>query len=67
MNGRGVTLDSGVLIALDHRKTGTLKPIRTLVANGRKITVPMVVLAEWWRGATEQGLWRRAFEIEEKR
>ena len=65
MNGRGVTVDSGVLIALDHRKAASLKLIRTLVANGRKITVPMVVLAEWWRGTTEQALWRRAFEIEE--
>ena len=50
--GRGLTFDTGALIALERRR----KRIREVLAAARSlrvcITVPTVVVAEWWRGQT---------------
>lgn len=48
--GRGLTFDTGALIALEARRkriTEILAAARTLRT---RITVPTVVVAEWWRG-----------------
>lgn len=48
--GRGLTLDSGALIAVEARRLRMkriLAAARTLMV---PITVPTVVVAEWWRG-----------------
>ncbi len=50
MTAAGFTFDTGALIALergDHRMRVVLRLAR---ADGIRITVPTVVLGEWWRG-----------------
>jgi predicted nucleic acid-binding protein len=50
------TLDTGALIALERGE----KRMRTLLLasldDGRTVTVPAVVLAEWWRGRSRRRL-----------
>jgi predicted nucleic acid-binding protein len=46
----GVTFDTGALIALEKRKPRMGKVLRTLREDGVLITVPAVVVTEWWRG-----------------
>lgn len=45
----GVTLDTGALIALERRRLTMQEVYATALANGTVITVPTVVVAEWWR------------------
>ena len=45
-----ITLDTGALIALDDRGYRILRLVGAATAAGERITVPTVVLAEWWRG-----------------
>jgi predicted nucleic acid-binding protein len=47
---RGVTLDTGVLIALERRKSSALALLRACRLSRARITIPAGVLAEWWRG-----------------
>jgi predicted nucleic acid-binding protein len=47
---RGVTFDSGVLIALERRHAGALALLRACRMSRASITIPAVVVAEWWRG-----------------
>ncbi|MEM7607188.1 MAG: PIN domain-containing protein [Myxococcota bacterium] len=46
----GITLDTGALIALARRKREAVNLLRNAQLRGRPITVPAVVIAEWWRG-----------------
>jgi predicted nucleic acid-binding protein len=46
-----ITLDTGALIALDDRGNRILRMVGAATAAGERITVPTVVLTEWWRGA----------------
>lgn len=52
----GLTLDTGALIALERRK----QRVRTLVYAATEarlsITVPVVVISEWWNGRPGQAL-----------
>ena len=48
---RGVTFDTGVLIALERRKAGALALLQACRLSRTKITIPATVLAEWWRGS----------------
>jgi len=48
---RGVTFDTGMLIALERRKAGALALLQACRLSRTKITIPATVLAEWWRGA----------------
>ena len=48
---RGVTIDTGVLIALERRKGSALALLRACKLSRARITIPATVLAEWWRGA----------------
>lgn len=62
---RGLTLDTGVLVALergDHRARAIVAAAKR---RGDRITVPTVVIVEWWRG--QRGPAARlldAFEVE---
>ncbi|HEY3352518.1 MAG TPA: PIN domain-containing protein [Polyangia bacterium] len=48
---RGVTFDTGVLIALERRDAGALALLRACRLSRASITIPATVIAEWWRGA----------------
>jgi len=45
----GLTLDSGALIGLGRRHQRIRRVFATAVRDNVRITVPVVVLAEWWR------------------
>jgi len=47
---RGVTFDTGVLIALERRHAGALALLRACRISRASITIPAGVVAEWWRG-----------------
>lgn len=47
---RGVTFDTGALIALERRKAGALALLRACRLSKARITIPAAVVAEWWRG-----------------
>jgi predicted nucleic acid-binding protein len=48
---RGVTFDTGMLIALERRKSGALALLRACRLSRAHITIPAAVVSEWWRGA----------------
>lgn len=48
---RGVTFDTGVLIALERRHAGALALLRACRIARARITIPAGVVAEWWRGS----------------
>ena len=48
---RGVTFDTGVLIALERRHAGALALLRACRISRAAITIPAAVVAEWWRGS----------------
>lgn len=48
----GLTFDTGALIALERRRQRIARVYRVAVEDGIPVTVPTVVLAEWWRGRT---------------
>jgi len=49
----GLTFDTGVLIALERRAQRAWNVYRAAREAKVRITVPSVVLAEWWRGRTD--------------
>jgi predicted nucleic acid-binding protein len=52
---QGITFDTGALIALERRRLRMAKVFRAARAEGRRMTVPTVVIAEWVRaGAGER-------------
>src|SRR5262245_14910227 len=51
----GLTFDTGALIGLERARHSMRKVYDTAVAHNIRITVPSVVVAEWWRaGAREK-------------
>jgi hypothetical protein len=48
----GLTFDTGALIALERRHQRIARVYATAVADALPVTVPAVVIAEWWRGRT---------------
>jgi hypothetical protein len=50
---RGLTFDAGALIALERRHLRISKIYTTAVADGLSVTVPAVVISEWWRGRSD--------------
>jgi predicted nucleic acid-binding protein len=50
---RGITLDTGALIALERRRDRMLRLLRASVEQRLPVTIPVVVLAEWWRSRTD--------------
>jgi predicted nucleic acid-binding protein len=61
---KGATLDTGFLIALERGEERAGKLLTAMGEGRRMITVPVVVLAEWWRGSPEQRRLRHAFTVE---
>ena len=49
----GLTFDTGALIALERRRQRMALVYATAVADGLVVTVPAVVVAEWWRGRSD--------------
>lgn len=49
----GLTFDTGALIALERRHQRMARVYATAVGDGILITVPAVVIAEWWRGRSD--------------
>jgi predicted nucleic acid-binding protein len=49
----GVTLDTGALVALERRRDRVLRLLRGARERGLAVTVPVAVVAEWWRGRTD--------------
>jgi predicted nucleic acid-binding protein len=45
----GITFDTGALIALERRRDAMRKVYAAAIAAGFVITVPTVVVTEWWR------------------
>lgn len=50
---QGATYDTGMLIALERYKSRALQIHERLRERKIRVTVPMVVIAEWWRGRTD--------------
>lgn len=50
----GVTFDSGALMAIDRRKQRMLQRLSAMKEFGVKITVPAVVITEWWRSGSSR-------------
>ena|SRR5688572_7729058 len=50
---KGLTLDTGALIALERRRLRMARIYTTAVADGLVVTVPAVVISEWWRGRSD--------------
>jgi hypothetical protein len=47
---RGLTFDTGALIGLERRHQRIARVYRAAVSDGLPVTVPAIVIAEWWRG-----------------
>jgi hypothetical protein len=54
---RGLTFDTGALIALEASRHGMRKVYHSAVTNGILITVPAPIVTEWWRGGAREK-WR---------
>ncbi len=52
---QGVTFDAGALVALERRKDRARRVFQRLRELDVLITVPLIVVGEWWRGRTD---WR---------
>ncbi len=61
----GLTLDTGALIALERRRARVTRLVRRAVEDWLPTTVPVAVIAEWWRGRSDaRDAVRRAIRIE---
>jgi predicted nucleic acid-binding protein len=49
----GITLDTGALVALERRRDRVLRLLRAARERAMPVTVPVAVVAEWWRGRTD--------------
>ncbi len=49
----GLTFDTGALLGLEKRRHRIRKVLDVAAQDGLTITVPAVVIIEWWRGASE--------------
>jgi predicted nucleic acid-binding protein len=53
MTIRGVTLDTGALLAIERRKQRGVQLLQLAQRRLVVLAVPMPVIAEWWRGRTD--------------
>lgn len=63
----GLTFDTGALINLEQRRLDMRKVVATALKNRVTVTVPAVVVAEWWRsgrGAGQREQILRMFVVE---
>jgi len=54
MTTSGLTFDTGMLIALERRKQRAWNVYREARNQKVPVTVPTVVIAEWWRGRSDR-------------
>ena len=50
---RGITLDTGALVAIERRKQRGTQLLELARRRLAVLSVPMPVVAEWWRGRTD--------------
>jgi predicted nucleic acid-binding protein len=50
---RGLTFDTAALIGLERRHQRIARVYRAAVSDGLPVTVPAIVIAEWWRGRSD--------------
>jgi predicted nucleic acid-binding protein len=63
----GLTFDTGALIGLERRRHRMREVYATAVAHRVPITVPAVVIAEWWRAGVrekERAILLRSLRVE---
>ena len=53
MSVRGITLDTGALIAMERRKQRGTQLLDLAKGGVAVLATPMPVIAEWWRGRTD--------------
>jgi hypothetical protein len=63
MRLRGVTADTGFLVALEKSKQRAIELLAVARARRLPVTVPVAVLAEWWRSG-RQAHYIQAFDVE---
>ena len=63
MRLRGVTVDTGFLMALERSKQRAIELTALAGTRGIRFTLPVAVLAEWWRDGKHQGHYLKAFAI----
>ena len=49
----GITFDTGALIALERRSLRARRVVERAAETRTRITVPSVVITEWWRGRSD--------------
>lgn len=49
----GLTFDTGALISLERRQQRIGRVYRAALTDGVPVTVPAVIVAEWWRGRSD--------------
>ena len=54
MTGAGLTLDTGALIALESGRLTMRKVFYAALVEHVRVTVPAVVVAEWWRAGRRE-------------
>ena len=64
MSFSGITADTGFLVGVERSKQRALLPLKIAIARRLPISVPVAVLAEWWRGGPRQAKILKAFEVE---
>lgn len=64
MSLSNVTIDSGFLIGVERRKYAALALLTAAIKRSLRLTVPVAVLAEWWRGTPQHKQILRAFTVE---
>lgn len=55
-DSRGLTLDTGALIALERRGARALRILTAAKERGMLVTIPAAVVVEWWRGASARSV-----------
>jgi predicted nucleic acid-binding protein len=53
MIARGITLDTGALVAIERRKQRGMRLIELARRRLAILSVPVPVITEWWRGRTD--------------
>jgi predicted nucleic acid-binding protein len=59
-----ITFDTGALVALERRGARMLRIVDAAAQSSGRITVPTVVVAEWWRGRANKRMARLLEGIE---
>ena len=49
----GLTFDTGALVALERRRQRMRRVLATAIRDNLRVSVPAVVITEWWRGRTD--------------